>query len=79
MRIAICSLSSNPSDPSCLNGQWEQLSLGPIHVPITTSTSTGNLSTVSYPVFYNPAADGNAMFPAHDITNTHGFRPRLPL
>jgi hypothetical protein len=75
MRIAICSLDSDASDPSCLNGQWEQLSLGPIHVPITASTATGNLSTVSYPVFYNPAADGNATFPAHDITNTKGSVP----
>ncbi len=75
MRIAICSLTSDPSDPSCLTGQWEQLSLGPIHVPITTSASTGNLSTVSYPVFYNPATDGNATFPAHDITNTTGSVP----
>jgi len=75
MRIAICSLSSSPSDPFCLNGQWQQLSLGPIHVPITNSSSTGNLSTVSYPVFYNPAADGNAAFPAHDLTNTKGPVP----
>ena len=75
MRVAICSLTSSPSDPSCLNGQWEQLSLGPIHVPITNLASTGNLSTVSYPVFYNPAADGNATFPSHDITNTTGAVP----
>jgi len=75
MRIAICSLTSSPSDPSCLNGQWEQLSIGPIHVPITNSVTTGNLSTVSYPVFYDPATDGNAAFPSHDITNTTGAVP----
>lgn len=75
MRVAICSLTSTPADPSCLNGQWQQLSLGPIHVPITNSPSTDNLSTVSYPVFYNPATDGNASFPSHDITNATGTVP----
>jgi hypothetical protein len=75
MRVAICSLNSTASDPSCLNGQWLQLSLGPIHIPITNSPSTDNLSTVSYPVFYNPATDGNASFPSHDITNTTGAVP----
>ena len=75
IRVAFCSAVSSTSDPTCLNGVWETQALTPTTVPVANNASTANLTSLSYPVFYDPAGEGNSLIPAHDITNKHGTEP----
>jgi hypothetical protein len=75
IRVAFCSATSSASDPTCLNGVWETQALTPTAVPVTNDASTNNLTSLSYPVFYDPAGEGNSQIPAHDLTNKHGAEP----
>ncbi len=77
IRVAFCSATSSSSDPTCLNGTWETQPLTPTTVPVTDDASTNNLTSLSYPVFYDPAGEGNSLIPAHDITNKHGIEPNF--
>ncbi len=67
MRVAICSMLGNQADPACLTGEWETNNVVPVQVPIATDAASGNLTTISYPAFYNPDSDGDAPFPAQTI------------
>jgi hypothetical protein len=75
IRVAFCSAVGSTSDPTCLNGTWETQALTPTTVPVTSDASTNNLTSLSYPVFYDPAGEGNSLIPAHDLTNKHGAEP----
>jgi len=75
MRVAVCSTNSSQTDPSCLNGDWEEDTWYPISVPITDDPTQGNETTVSYPAFDDPSESGNTPLPAHDITNEVGSVP----
>ena len=72
MRVAICATDSSATDPSCLNGVWENNDWTPIHVPVTADPTSQNLTEVAYPAFVDPANQGNTPIPAHDIVNTEG-------
>lgn len=71
IRVAFCSADSSSTDPSCLSGPWENQTLRPVTVPVIQNSATANLTTVSYPVFLDPAGEGNSLVPAYDIQN-HG-------
>jgi len=75
IRVAFCSAVGSTSDPNCLTGVWETQALTPTTVPVTDEPSTSNLTSLSYPVFYDPAGEGNSQIPSHDLTNTHGTEP----
>ena len=75
IRVAFCSAVGSTSDPTCLNGNWETQALTPTTVPVTDEPSTANETTLSYPVFYDPAGEGNSLIPAHDLTNANGTQP----
>lgn len=70
IRVALCSAKGSTTDPQCLNGNWESQALQPTSVPVTNSPSTQNLTSLSYPVFSDPAGQGNNVIPSYDITNT---------
>ena len=76
MRVAICSasptVSTDPTDPSCLNGEWEANTWAPTQVPIAVDPSQSNLTQVSLPVFSDPAGGGDSPLPSHDILNSKG-------
>jgi hypothetical protein len=71
MRIALCSLTTSSTDPSCLEGQWESNQWGPVQVPISENAQ-GNSTQTAVPVFFDQSGDGNSAMPAHDITNARG-------
>ena len=71
MRIALCSLTTSSSDPSCLEGEWESNQWGPVQVPISQNAQ-GNSTQTAVPVFFDQSGDGNSAMPAHDITNARG-------
>jgi hypothetical protein len=75
IRVAFCSAVGSTTDPTCLNGVWETQALTPTTVPVTNEPSTANLTSLSYPVFYDPAGEGNSLIPAHDLTNKQGTEP----
>ena len=76
MRVAICSaspaVSTDPTDPWCLNGEWEANTWTPAQVPIAVDPSQSNLTQVSLPVFSDPAGGGDSPLPSHDILNSKG-------
>ena len=78
MRVAICSTSPkdspDPTDPSCLNGNWEANYWDPTQVPISQDPANANLSQVSIPVFYDAAGSGDSPLPSHDVLNVNGRR-----
>ena len=67
MRVAICSLLGNQSDPACLSGTWESNNNFADQVPIASDSSNQNLTAISYPAFYDPNADGDHPMPAQTI------------
>ena len=75
LRVAFCSANGSATDPQCLTGIWQTQSLNPISVPVAANADTGNLTSVSYPVFLDPAEDGNTKIPSHDLLNTTGEGP----
>jgi len=75
LRVAFCSAATTSTDPSCLTGNWNSQSLTPTTVPVVANDTNQNLTTISYPVFYDPAGQGNATIPAHDLINAHGIQP----
>ncbi len=72
IRVAFCAANTSPTDPSCLNGNWESQYLQPTAVPVTNDAQTQNLTSLSYPVFDDPAGEGNNQIPAYDLVNKHG-------
>jgi len=75
VRVALCSASTSSTDPSCLNGPWSEQALTPTKVPVVNDPSTANLTSLSYPVFLDPAGQGNNPIPAVDLVNTTGPAP----
>ena len=51
--------------PQCLNGNWESQALQPTAVPVTANPATDNLTSLSYPVFSDPAGQGNNPIPSY--------------
>jgi hypothetical protein len=72
MRVAICSTLTSVTDPSCLDGEWESNTWGPVQVPITVNAAEDNLTQAAVPVFFDEAGEGNNPLPAHDVINAHG-------
>ena len=60
---------------SCLSGNWDSQLLTPTAVPVTSDPTNGNLTSMSYPVFFDPAGQGNDQIPAHDLINKTGTAP----
>jgi hypothetical protein len=77
IRVAVCSAVGSTTDPSCLSGVWEGQYLLPTAVPVTANPSTKNLTSLSYPVFADPAGQGNNQIPARDLVNTVGAVPNF--
>ena len=75
IRVALCTATTSTSDPQCLNGNWESQALQPTTVPVTANPATANLTSLSYPVFSDPAGQGNNPIPGYDITNKTGQGP----
>ena len=75
LRVAFCSTATTSTDPSCLTGNWASQSLTPTTVPVVANDTNQNLTSISYPVFYNPAGQGNSLIPAHDLVNANGTQP----
>ncbi len=72
VRVAFCSATGSTTDPQCLNGVWETQQLTPASVGVNSDTSTGNETSLSYPVFLDPSGEGNAPIPSHDLVNKTG-------
>ena len=75
IRVAFCAANTSLTDPSCLSGVWHSQYLLPTAVPVTNDPSTQNLTSLSYPVFSDPAGQGNNQIPAHDLVNKIGKVP----
>jgi uncharacterized membrane protein YgcG len=75
MRIALCSTITSTTDPSCLNGQWQSNTWGPVQVPITVESTEGNVTQAAVPAFFDQDGQGNDPLPAHDVTNAQGSVP----
>ena len=75
LRVAFCSSATTSTDPSCLTGNWASQSLTPTTVPVVANDTNQNLTSISYPVFYDPAGQGNSLIPAHDLINANGTQP----
>ena len=75
IRVAFCSAATSSDDPACLSGNWESQYLTPTPVPVTNDPTTENQTSVSYPVFSDPAGQGNSLIPAHDLINKSGVVP----
>ncbi len=67
IRVAICSLLGSQSDPACLSGTWESNNNFPDQVPIASDSANQNLTSISYPAFYDPNANGDHPMPAQTI------------
>ena len=74
-RVGVCSAITSDSDPSCLWGVWNSNSYAPISVPVANNTATQNLTSVTYPVFSDPAGEGNVPLPALDIQDNNNDTP----
>ena len=76
-RVALCSGITSSTDPACLTGLWENSTYGTISVPVTDDPTHHDLTSVTYPVFFDQAGEGNTVLPALDIldlnNNTPGF------
>jgi hypothetical protein len=68
-RVALCSAITSATDPSCLGGVWQGGSYFPTTVPVSSDTSTNDLTAVNYPIFSDPSGEGNGLLPAQDIEN----------
>ena len=75
IRVAFCSAVASSPDPACLSGNWETQALRPTAVPVTNNPATNNLTSLSYPVFFDPAGQGNNQIPASDLVNSVGMVP----
>jgi hypothetical protein len=79
MRLAICSLnptvSTDPTDPQCLDGTWETNGWSPIQTPINVDPASQNLTQISLPVFFDPPGSGNSPLPSHDVLGEAFGRP----
>ena len=75
IRVAFCAANTSPTDPSCLNGNWENQYVLPTAVPVINDPLTENLTSLSYPVFSDPAGQGNSLIPAYDLVNKIGKVP----
>ncbi len=74
-RVALCSGITSSTDPSCLTGLWEDSDYGTISVPITDDPTHQDLTSVTYPVFFDPAGEGNTVLPALDILDLNNPTP----
>jgi len=72
MRVALCTAATTSVDPQCLSGTWETQNYTPEGVPVTPDASGTTQATMSYPVFLDPAGQGNTAIPSADITNQQG-------
>jgi hypothetical protein len=72
IRVAFCSALGSSSDPVCLSGIWQTQYVLPTAVPVTKNTVTGNLTSISFPVFSDPAGQGNQALPGTDLVNASG-------
>jgi len=78
MRVAICSvntIASSGGDPSCLSGIWSSQEWAPISIPVLADTATQNLTSLSYPAFFDPSGEGNNLMPAQDLSGNVGDEP----
>jgi hypothetical protein len=74
-RVALCSGVTSSSDPSCLTGLWEDSDYQTVSVPVTDDAAQQNLTTITYPVFDDPAGEGNSLLPALDILDLNNETP----
>ena len=74
-RVALCSGITSSTDPSCLTGQWENSDYGTISVPVTDDPAHRDLTSVTYPVFFDQAGEGNTVLPALDILDLNNKTP----
>ncbi len=75
-RVALCSGITSATDPSCLAGAWESGTYNPISIPVADNATQDNLTTATYPVFFDPTGQENSLIPALDIlqnNNEPGF------
>ncbi len=71
-RVALCSGITSATDPSCLAGMWENTSYSPISIPVDDNAAQQNLTSATYPVFFDPSGEDNSLIPALDILqNNH--------
>jgi hypothetical protein len=74
-RVALCSGITSSTDPACLTGLWEDSDYGTISVPVTDDPAHHDLTSVTYPVFLDPAGEGNAVLPALDMLDLNNETP----
>jgi hypothetical protein len=75
IRVSLCSAVVSTPDPQCLNGNWESQAIRPTSVPVTANPATNNLTSISYPVYSDPAGQGNDVIPSYDLVNKTGRGP----